>query len=189
MTHPPNSQVSGRTDNNCQASRFVEQVAGMTNEQITAYLSGKPVNYVDNTVLDHSGEYFDPVKFFFADGSILFIFDWSEETPVMKVYEQLLTNTQLIDAFNEKTGDFDHFFAQLIDSLHALSISDFPSQTLQHDVNLTAEGLRLQLATDTFSYGYTLVAGENRFDPSCLIADIKRSYRPVKESDPRQILA
>ena len=188
MTDQSITSVPGTADNSCQATQFVQQVADMTNEQITAYLSEKPAEYVDSTLLDHSGEYHDPVKFFFSDGSILFIFDWSEETPVMKVYEQLLTNTQLISAFNDETGDFDHFCAQLIDSLHALAIRDFPSQTLQHDVNLTAEGLRLQLATDTFSYSYTLVAGENRFDPSCLIADVKRSYQPVKWSDPRQVL-
>ena len=189
MTHPPSSQVSGRTDNNCQASRFVEQVAGMTNEQITAYLSGKPVNYVDNTVLDHSGEYFDPVKFFFTDGSIVFIFDWSEEMPVMMVYEQLFTNTQLISAYSEETGDFDHFCAQLIDSLYALAIRNFPSQMLQLNVNPTAEGLLLQLSTDTFSYNFTLVGGESRFDPSQLITDVKGAYQPVKSSDPTQILA
>lgn len=105
------------------------------------------------------------------------------------VYEQLFTNTQLISAYSEETGDFDHFFAQLIDSLHALAIRNFPSQTLQLNVNPTAEGLLLQLSTDTFSYNFTLVGGESRFDPSQLITDVKGAYQPVKSSDPTQILA
>lgn len=176
MTDQLINSVSGNEDNDCQATQFARQVAGMTNEQITEYLSEKPVNYVDNTLLDHSGEYFDPVKFFFTDGSILFIFDWSEETPVMRVYQQLLTNTQLISAYGDETGDFDYFCAQLIDSLHALAIRDYPSQTLQLDTNPTAEGLLLQLSTDTFTYKYALVAGEDRFDSSQLIANVKAAY-------------
>jgi hypothetical protein len=183
MTNQLNSSVSGKENTCCQATQFAQQIAGMTNEQITAYLRGKPVNYVDNTVLDHSGEYFDPVKFFFTDGSILFIFDWNEETPVMRVYEQLLTNTQLISAYSDETGDFDHFSAQLIDSLHALAISDFPGQTLQVEVNLTVEGLLLQLSTDTFVYNYTLVAGEDRFNPGQLIAEVSAAYQLKKLSN------
>lgn len=188
MTDQPINSASGKKDSSCQATQFVQQVAGMTNEQITTYLNGKPVNYADSTLLDHSGEYFDPVKFFFMDGSILFIFDWSEETPVMSVYEPLFTNTQLINAYKDETGDFDHFCAQLIDSLQALAINVYPSQTLQLNVNPSAESLLLQLSTDTFTYSYTLVAGESRFDTSHLIADVKGAFQAVNSSDSPQIL-
>lgn len=168
----------------CLANQFVEQVKGMTNDEIVDYLADKPAHYVDNTCLDHSGEFFDPVKFFFMDGSIIYIFDWSEERPVMKVYEPVLTHRELIGSFNEETGDFDHFCAELIATLHALAITDYP----EHELTVTrtipvAQGLEVLLSTPTFRYTLVLPDDDHKPDLSKCIAQVIRIYQPYDPSD------